>query len=35
VRAGRIARVELYANRGDLFEASGFSPPAPRDSPAE
>jgi ketosteroid isomerase-like protein len=27
VRAGRIARVELYANRRDLFEASGFSEP--------
>ncbi len=27
VRAGRLARVEFYANRGDLFEASGFSPP--------
>ena len=24
VRAGRIARVELYANRDDLFEASGI-----------
>ena len=27
VRAGRITRVELYANREDLFEASRFSPP--------
>jgi SnoaL-like protein len=27
VRAGKIARVELYANREELFEASGFSPP--------
>jgi SnoaL-like domain len=27
VRAGKLARVEFYANRGDLFEASGFSPP--------
>jgi ketosteroid isomerase-like protein len=27
VRAGKITRVELYANRRDLFEASGFSPP--------
>jgi ketosteroid isomerase-like protein len=27
VRAGKITRVELYANRGELFEASGFSPP--------
>jgi SnoaL-like domain len=27
VRAGRIKRVELYANREELFEASGFSPP--------
>jgi ketosteroid isomerase-like protein len=29
VRAGKITRVELYANRGELFEASGFSPPGP------
>jgi hypothetical protein len=28
-RAGKITRVELYANRADLFEASGFSPPKP------
>jgi ketosteroid isomerase-like protein len=27
MRAGKITRVELYANRRDLFEASGFSPP--------
>jgi ketosteroid isomerase-like protein len=27
VSAGRITRVELYANREDLFEASRFSPP--------
>jgi SnoaL-like domain len=27
VRGGRIARVEFYANRADLFEASGFTPP--------
>ena len=26
VRAGKITRVELYANREDLFEASGFRP---------
>jgi ketosteroid isomerase-like protein len=24
VRAGKVARVELYANRKDLFEATGF-----------
>jgi hypothetical protein len=29
VRAGKITRVELYANRDELFEASGFSPPGP------
>jgi ketosteroid isomerase-like protein len=29
VRAGKITCVELYANRGELFEASGFSPPGP------
>jgi hypothetical protein len=27
VRAGKITRVELYANREELFEASGLSPP--------
>ena len=27
VRAGKVTRVELYANREELFEASGFSPP--------
>jgi hypothetical protein len=27
VRAGKVARVEFYANRKDLFEASGFTPP--------
>jgi ketosteroid isomerase-like protein len=27
VSAGKITRVELYANREDLFEASRFSPP--------
>ena len=27
VRAGKLTRVEFYANREDLFEASGFSPP--------
>lgn len=27
IRAGKIIRVELYANRAELFEASGFSPP--------
>jgi ketosteroid isomerase-like protein len=27
VRGGRIARVAFYANRADLFEASGFTPP--------
>jgi ketosteroid isomerase-like protein len=27
VSDGRITRVELYANREDLFEASRFSPP--------
>jgi hypothetical protein len=27
VRAGKVARVEFYANRQDLFEASGFTPP--------
>jgi SnoaL-like domain len=27
VRAGKITRVELYANREELFEASEFSPP--------
>ena len=26
VRAGKVARVEFYANRQDLFEASGFRP---------
>jgi SnoaL-like domain len=29
VRAGKVARVEFYANRQDLFEASGFRPPGP------
>jgi SnoaL-like domain len=29
VRAGKLARVEFYANREDLFAASGFSPPEP------
>jgi ketosteroid isomerase-like protein len=29
VRAGKITRVDLYANREDLFEASGFDPPPP------
>ena len=27
VRAGKVTRVELYANRDELFEATGFSPP--------
>ena len=27
VRAGKVTRVELYANREELFEASGLSPP--------
>jgi hypothetical protein len=27
VRAGKVTRVELYANREELFEASGFSRP--------
>jgi SnoaL-like domain len=27
IRAGKVARVELYANREELFEASGISPP--------
>jgi hypothetical protein len=27
VRAGKVTRVELYANREELFEASGFRPP--------
>jgi hypothetical protein len=27
VSAGKITRVELYANREDLFEASRFTPP--------
>ena len=30
VRAGKVTRVELYANREDLFEASGFTPPGPQ-----
>jgi hypothetical protein len=29
VRAGKVARVEFYANRQDLFKASGFRPPGP------
>jgi ketosteroid isomerase-like protein len=28
VRDGKIARVEFYANRGELFEATGLDPPA-------
>jgi hypothetical protein len=27
VRAGKVTRVELYANREEVFEASGYSPP--------
>jgi ketosteroid isomerase-like protein len=27
IQAGKVTRVELYANREELFEASGFSPP--------
>jgi SnoaL-like domain len=27
IRQGRVTRVELYASREELFEASGFSPP--------
>jgi SnoaL-like domain len=30
VRARKIARVELYANRKDLFEATGFRKPSTR-----
>jgi SnoaL-like domain len=29
VRGGRITRVELFANREELFEASGFDPTEP------
>ena len=28
VRDGKIARVEFYANRAELFEATGLGPPA-------